>query len=184
MRRRLRCLIYKVRRKSHQRRKSHHRRQTQRRQRPLVHSTSAKRNGSNPSTTLGKRRHPQRQNETRLGILPSCLRFQSAILYLPTRHPTRPFRLLARANHEPHHQTLTEIARHKQRTSTHGATKSPIYQVNTQPRSCHLARHHTNSGTQQPMNERRLRHHPVPTRSTKILLRSNRQVPHPIFARL
>ena len=185
MRRRLHRSIHEIQRKNLQGRESYYCWSAQQRQRPLAHSTSTKRNRHTTFTALGQRRHQKRKNQTRPRGFPPCLRLQSTILHLPPCNPTQAFRFLARPNHDPNHQALTEITRHQQRASTHETAKHPIDQDHHRPRPRYIARHHPNPRAQQPMNEGCLRcYHPNRKRSTQVLLRPNRQIPSTIFARL
>ena len=148
MRRRLHRPLHEIRRQNLQGQEGYHCWQAQQCQRPLAHSTSTKRNHHKTTTALGQRRHKKRKNQARPRGFPSCLRLQPTILHFPTRNPTQPFRILARPNHDPNHQTLTEINRHQQRASPNGTTKHTINQNRHRPRYRYITRHHSNPRAQ------------------------------------
>ena len=147
---------------------------TQRRQQSLECSPCTERNASITKTTLGKRCHQKRPDEARPDSFPTRLRIQSTTLHFPPCHPTWSLQILARPDHDPHHQAPSQITSNQQGSSTHGTAKHPVDQDHHRPRPSNITRHHPLLGAKQPTNECHLRSHtnrskpnyenPTPTR--------------------
>ena len=92
--------------------------------------------------------------------------------------------ILARPDHDPHHQTPSQITSNQQRPSTHGAAKHSVDQNHHQPQSSNITRYHLLPETKQSTNECHFCHHTNRSQTTKIILRPDRQVLRTILVRL
>jgi len=131
----------------------------QRHQRPLAYSLGTEDNAGTTTPPLSKWCNQKRQNQARPRSFPTRLRIQSTTLHFPPCHPTWSLQILARPDHDPHHEAPSQITSNQQGSSTHGTAKHPVDQDHHRPRPSNITRHHPLPGAKQPTNECRLRSH-------------------------